>query len=212
MGQRAVSFQFVIRMENAGLHLMRGEAEAAFQAFGIGQHLIDGADFALAGARIGISEETVGGERNAVAQTAAEDFRYRHAPGLAQDVQAGKFERGEDLGAVVVEGRGGIGDEEAHFLKARGVMAHQVLLHGAENGFGRLSAAAHFAEAHQACIGLDFDNGPDEAAPVAAVGMAQGRFQRHGDRGSPNIRDLHLVLSYNNFANWPVEGSSPVAG
>ena len=192
VGQRAVRFQLVIRMENARLHLMGGEAEAAFQAFGVGQHLVYGANFALARARIGVAEETVSGKRNAVAQTAAEDLRDRHSPCLAEDIEAGEFECGEDLGAIVVQRRGGIGDEEAHLLQPRRVVTHQALLHGAENGFGRFSAATHLAQAHQAVVGLDFDNGSDEAPPVAPVGMAQRRLQRHGDRGGPDIRDFHI--------------------
>ena len=140
----------------------------------------------------GIAEEAVGGERDAVAQPAAENLADRHAPGLSQNVEAGEFQRGQNLRPVVVERRRGIGDQEAHLLDARGVVAHQVGLHGAEDGFGRFAAAAHFAEPDQAVIRLHFDDGADEASPVAAIGMAQRGFQRHRDRGRANIPDFHI--------------------
>ena len=61
--------------------------------------------------------------RRAVAELPAQDGVDRHAPGLAQDVEAGELERGQDLGPVVVERRRGIGDAEAHLLDAGGVVA-----------------------------------------------------------------------------------------
>ena len=76
------------------------------------------------------------------------------------------------MGAVVVERCGGVRDQEAHLFEARGVVADEIGLHGAEHGFGGFASAAHFAEADQAVIGLDFDDGADEAAPVASVGVA----------------------------------------
>ena len=135
----------------------------------------------------GIAEEAVGGERHAVAQAAAQNLADRHAPGLPQNVEAGEFQRRQHLRAVVVERRRGVGDQEAHLLEPRRVVAHQVRLHGAEHGLGRFAAAAHFAQADQAVVGLDFDDGADEAAPVAAIGVAQRRFQRDGDGGGPDV-------------------------
>ena len=63
----------------------------------------------------------------------------------------------------------------------------------AEDGFGRFPAAAHFAEADEAVIGFDFDDGADEAAPVAAVGVAQRGFERDGDGGGADVGDFHDV-------------------
>ena len=42
-------------------------------------------------------------------------------------------------------------------------------------------------------VRLDFDNSPDEAAPVAPIGVAQGSFQGDRNRGRPNVRDPHFV-------------------
>ena len=66
----------------------------------------------------------------------------------------------------------------------------------AEDGFGRFAAAAHFAEADEAVVGFDFDDGADEAAPVAAVGVAQRRFQRDGDGGGADVGDAHTLLIF----------------
>ena len=52
-GQGAVDFQFVIGVEDAGLSLVSGEAEALFERAGVGQKLVDGADFAFAGLGFG---------------------------------------------------------------------------------------------------------------------------------------------------------------
>ena len=144
--------------------------------------------------RIGVAEEAVGGKRDAVAQAAAEDLADRNAPGLSQNVETGEFQRGQNLRPIVVERRGGIGDQEAHLLDAGRVVAHQVRLHRAENRFGRFAAAAHFAQTDQAVVRLHFDDGADEAAPVAAVGMAQRGFQRHRHRGGANIPDFHILF------------------
>ena len=144
-GKRAVGFEFVIRREDAGFHLVAGEAVALFEVARIGEHLVDGADLALSGCGVGVAEEAVRGEGDAVAQAAAENLADGDAPGLAQNVEAGEFERRQNLGPVVVERGRGVGDEEAHLLHARGVVSHQVGLHRAENGLGRFAAATHFA-------------------------------------------------------------------
>src|SRR5262249_31126931 len=156
-----------------------GEAEAVLEVARVVDDLVDGADFALACA-IRVAEETVGGEGDAIAEASAENVANGHVPRLPEDVEAGELESGHDLCAVVIEGRGGFGDLEAHRLEARGIVAHEVRLHGAEDGFGRFAAASHFPEPDQPGIGFYFDDGADEAAPVAAIGMAEWRFQ--GDR------------------------------
>ena len=47
----------------------------------------------------------------------------------------------------------------------------------------------------EAVIGLDLDDGADEAAPVAAVGVAQRRLERDRDGGGPNIGDFHDLFN-----------------
>ena len=170
---------------------MTGEAVAVFEGTGIFQHLVDSADLSRAGSGVRVTEEAVGGKRDAVAQAATENLRDRDAPGLSQNIETREFQRGQDLGPIVVEGGGGIGDQEAHFLNAGGVVSHQVALHG-----GGFAAPAHLAQTDDAVIRLHFDDGADEAAPVAAIGVAQGGFQRHRHRGGANIPDLH------NFVSW----------
>src|ERR1039457_6120445 len=193
-GESAIGFEFVILGKHAGLHLVTGEAKAAFQGASIFQHLVDGADLALSGGGVGVTEEAVGGKRDAVAQASAEDLGDRHAPGLSENVEAGEFQRGQNLRAIVVKGRGGIGDEEAHLLEAGGVVPHQIRFHGAERRLGRFAAATHFAQPDDAVIGLHFDDGADEPSPVAAIGVAQRGLERHRDRGGADIPDLHILF------------------
>ncbi len=140
-----------------------------------------------AGLRIGVAEEAVASRRARGRAAGRPECRNRHAPGLAQDIEAGEFQRRQHLRPVVIQRRGGVGDEEAHLLETRRIVAHQIRLHGAEHGFGRFAAAAHFAQADQAVIGFHFDDGADEAAPVAAIGVAQRGFQRHRDGGGPDV-------------------------
>ena len=143
-----------------------------------------------------VAEEAVRRERHAVAQPAAEDVADRHAPRLAEDVEAGELQRRQDLRAVVVERRGRIGDHEPHLLEARRIMADEIAASCARNdGLGRFAAAAHLAEPDQPVVGFDFDDGADEAPPVAAVGMPQRRFERDGDGRGPNVGDLHTSMS-----------------
>jgi hypothetical protein len=171
---------------------VRGEAEAMLEVARVVDNLIDGADFTIARSRIRVAEEAVGGEGDAVAQAPAEDVANGDVPRLPEDVEAGELEGGQDLRAVVVEGRRGIGDLEAHLLETRGVVAHEVRLHGAEDGFGRFAAASHFSEPDEPGIGFYFDDGADEAAPVAAIGMAERRFQGDRYRGRADIPNLHV--------------------
>ncbi len=178
-------------MEDAALQLVRGEAEAPLERAGQLQELIDGAYFAGAVPRIGIAEKTVAREGHAVAQAAAENLAYRRIPGLAENIQAGEFQRGQRLRAVVIQGGGGVGDEEPHLFETRRIVTNQVGFHGAEHRFGRFAAAAHFAQTDQAIIRLHFHNGADKAAPMAAVGVTQGSFERNRHGGRANILDFH---------------------
>ena len=125
-GDGAIDFEFVVGMEDAGLHFVGGEAEALLEGAGVATtwSMVRTSPSPVCGIRV--AEETVGREGDAVAQAAAEDVADRDAPGLAEDVEAGEFERGEDLGAVVVERRGRVGDQEAHLFEARGVVADEV--------------------------------------------------------------------------------------
>ena len=110
---------------------------------------------------------------------------------LAEQVEAGELDGGGDLGSVVVERRRRVGDEEAHLFEARGVASDHVVLQRANGGDGRLAPAAHFAQADQPVIGFDFDDGANEAAPVAPVRVTKWRFERDGDGCRAKVGDLH---------------------
>ena len=56
---------------------------------------------------------------------------------------------------------------------------------------GRLAAAAHLADAGEALVGIDLDDGADEAAPMRAVRVAERRLERDRDGGGPEVGDLH---------------------
>jgi O-glycosyl hydrolase len=70
-------------------------------------------------------------------------------------------------------------------------VTHQIGLHGVERGFGGFASAAHFAQTDDSVIGFYFNDGADEAAPVASVRVPEWSFQRDCDRGSANVRYLH---------------------
>ena len=72
-----------------------------------------------------------------------------------------------------------------------GVVADEIRLHRAEHRLGRLAAAAHLAQPDEPVVGLHLDDRADEPAPVAAVGVAQRRFERHRHRGGADVDDLH---------------------
>ena len=191
LGQRAVTLQLVLGREDAALQLVRGEAVALLQRARVGDELLGRADFARARFRVRIAEEEVGGERDALSQPPAQDVGDGGSPLLAEQVEAGKFEGGEDLRAVVVERGRRVGDEEAHLFEAGRVVADQVSLHRPEHAFGGLAAAAHLAQADEPLVGLDLDDGADEAPPVAAVGVPERRLQRDGDGRGSDVGDLH---------------------
>jgi hypothetical protein len=141
---------------------------------------------------VGIAEKQVRRERHAVAHAPAEDLRDRHAPRLAQQVQARELDRRGDLRAVVVERRRRVGEQEAQFLEPRRVAADEVRLQRMNGRDRRLPAAAHLAEADEPGIGFDLDDRADETSPMAAVGVAQGRLERHRDGRSADGGDLHI--------------------
>jgi hypothetical protein len=180
--QRAVARELVRRRIDAALQLVHGEAVLLLQCAGVGDELLRGAHFAAAGRRIGVAEEEVARERHGVAQLAAEERVHRHAELLPHDVEAGELDRRVELRPVVVEARGRVADREAHRLQAEHVVPAQVIGQRGERARGVLAAAAHLAQPHVAVGGLDLDHGAHEAAPVRAVAVQQGRFERHGDR------------------------------
>src|SRR4029077_16008704 len=102
-GQGTVDFEFVIRREDAAFEFVRSETVAALERAGMPQHLIDGANFVFIGARSGVTEETISGEGHAIAQAAAEDLADRDSPGLAEKIEAGKFEGRQNLCPIVVQ-------------------------------------------------------------------------------------------------------------
>ena len=106
-------------------------------------------------------------------------------------IEARELQRRQNLRAVVIERRRGIGDEEPHFLQTRRIVADEVGFHGAKSGFGGFAAAAHFAQADEAVIRFYFDDGAYKAAPVAAIGVAQRGFERDGNGRRANVGDSH---------------------
>jgi hypothetical protein len=91
----------------------------------------------------------------------------------------------------------GLAIAKPHLLQARRIVAHQAGFQRAEHGLGGFTPAAHFTQADQPVIGLHFHDGAHEAAPMAAIGMAQRRFQRNRHRGGSNVADLHRRYVYN---------------
>ena len=191
-GDRAVALELVLRREHAALQLVAREAVAGLERLRERHELVDAAHLALAVLRARVTEEEIRRERHAVAQPPAEDLRDRHAPLLAQDVEARELERREQLRPVVVERSGRVGDPVAHLLEPCRIVPEQVALQSLERGGGTLAAPAHLAEARQPLVGLDLDDRAHEAAPVAAVRVAQRRLERDADGCRLDRGDLHV--------------------
>jgi hypothetical protein len=167
-----------------------GEAVLLLQSEGVRDELVRRAHLAFA-RLVGEAEEQVRRERHPVAQLAAEQVVHGHVEVLTDQVQAGELDGGQQLGAVVVEARGRVGDREPQGLQRERVVPDQVLAEAADRLLSALSAAAQLAEPDQAVVRLDLHDGADEAAPVCPVGVPQRRFERDGHRGGPDIDDLH---------------------
>ena len=189
--ERAVALELVVGREDAALELVGREAVLRLQRAGLRHQLLGGPDLAAAGLGSRVAEEEVRGERHALAQPAAEDLADRHAPLLAEDVEAGELERGHELRAVVVERGGRVRDQEAHLLERAGSWPTRYGFSPWKAASAALAAAAHLAEADEAVVGLDLDDRADEAPPVAAVRVAQRRLERDGDGCGPDVGDLH---------------------
>src|SRR5204862_456244 len=84
---------FVVGMKDAAFELVRAEAVLFLQRPGVGGELLRGTHFAAPGA--GVAEKEVRRERHAIAQRAAKDVVYRHAPRLAEHVEALELDRGD---------------------------------------------------------------------------------------------------------------------
>src|SRR5688572_14361774 len=153
--------------------------------------LLDRPNFAGSISGIWIAKEAIGCELHAIANTTSENFRNRNIPRLAKEVQTSKLESGEHLCSVVVEGSGGIGNEEAHLLETRRIVPDQVGLHGTEDRFCRFASTAHLAKADQAVVGFHFYDRADEAPPMDSVGMPERRFQGNRHSGRADVLDLH---------------------
>src|SRR5262245_20490024 len=193
VGERVVALQFVLRREDAALQFVRAESVALSQIARVRDQLLDGSHFARAVFRVRVAEEEIRSERHAIPQTTAEDVTYGNAPLLPQNVEAGEFQRRQNLRAVVVERGRRVGDQKPHFFQLRRIVADQIAFHRAEDGFCRFAAAAHLAETDQTFIGFNFNDGADEASPVAAVRVTERRFQRHSNGSGSNISDLHTI-------------------
>src|SRR5262249_617451 len=153
-GQRAIALQFIFRRENATFQLVRTETARRFQRFRVGDQLLWRAYFpnstrspmalAAAARRIRVAEEQVRGERDALAEAAAQNFRHWCIPVLAEQVETRKFQRRKNLRLIVVERGGRVSDAEAKLFKASRIPTQQIGSQAAEGGFRGLAAAAHF--------------------------------------------------------------------
>ena len=186
-----IAFQLVARWKHAALEFVGAESALLFQGTGLGDELLQGPHLAGAVYGVGVAEEQVRRERHLIAQAAPEDLGYRHAPGLAQHVEAGELDGGEELRPLVVQRRGRIGDEEAQLFDPPRVAPDEVRFQGLGRGARALATTPQLPQAHEAGVGLDLDDRPHEAAPVAAVGVAQRRLERYGDGGRANVGNLH---------------------
>ena len=149
-------------------------------------------------AELGVAKEEVRRERHVVAQPAAEDFRDRHAPRLAENVEARELERREHLRAMVVERRRRVGDLEAQLLELCRIVSDDVGLERREGRRRAFAAAAHLAQPDETVVGLHLDDGAHEATPVAPVRVAKGRSEGDTDRRSPDVDDLHAAARASN--------------
>src|SRR5262249_38303517 len=122
----SITSELVLGREDTAFELVCSETEPAPEVRGAGDKLVCGPDFPNAVLGVRIAKEEIGGEWNSLSQPAAEDFRYGHPPLLSENVQAGEFERRENLGAVVVERCGRIGNQEPHLLDPRRITPEQV--------------------------------------------------------------------------------------
>src|SRR5207248_2991188 len=101
-GERTIALELVLGREHSALQLVAAKAVLLLERCRLLHELIGGSYLVLT-VRVGIAIEEVGREGDAVAKRAAEDVIHRHVPLLTEQIEAGKFERGEDLRAVVVE-------------------------------------------------------------------------------------------------------------
>jgi len=90
-------------------------------------------------------------------------------------------------------GRRWVGDFEAEFFKLAG-RGPGDRAEGCECELSGFAAAAHFAQADESVICFDFNNGSDESAPMAAVGVSQRGFEWDGDGGCADVGDFHSWL------------------
>src|SRR5207248_2189191 len=132
------------------------------------------------------------GERDLVAEPAAEEVVDGDVQPLPDEVEACELDRRVELRAIVVEARGRIAELEAKRLELKRVVPEEVRLQARERELGRLAAAAHLTEPDEPVLGLELHDRADEAAPVRAVRMPQRRLERDGHGGRADVGDLHL--------------------
>ena len=96
---------------------------------------------------------------------------------FACHIHAGEFERGVQLQAVVIERRHRIHDLPAQLLELQRIVADEIWLQPLDRDLRGLAAAAHLADACQPLVGIDLDDGADEAPPMRAVRMPQRRLR-----------------------------------
>src|SRR5262249_19678017 len=189
--ERAIALELVRGRKHAALQLVRLEPVRSLELTCVIDELVARPNFTVARLRVCISKKQIRRERHTVAHLAAQNVVNRDAPLLSENVETRELQRRQNLGAVVVERRGGVGDEESHLLEPRRIAADQVRLETLNGLDGALTAATHLTEADNPVVGLDFYDGANEATPVAPVCMPERRFERHGDGRGADVGDLH---------------------
>src|SRR5262245_54757376 len=125
---------------------MSREAKTVFQFARVCHQLLNRTDLSAARVWIRITKEAVRRKSHAVAQAPAKNVADWNAPRLPENIQTRKLDSREDLRAIVVKRCSGICDEEADFLKTRGIVPNEITFHRTEYTFRRFAASTHFAE------------------------------------------------------------------
>src|SRR5206468_8483807 len=160
-GESSITVKVVLEREDASLELVGPEPVLLLQRARLGYELLRGAHRPCA-LRVRIPIEQIRRERHSIANPSAEDVADRHAPRLADQVEAREFERGRHLRAVVVKGSRRIREHEPHLLEARRVASDERALQREDGRDRRLAAAAHLSKADEPAVAFDLDDGANE--------------------------------------------------
>src|SRR5690606_19417338 len=102
-----------------------------------------------------------------------------------------------------------VGQEKTHLLDAGWIAPDQIRLQGEKGGGCALPAASHLTKTDVSLIGLHLDDSTYETSPVAAVRMAQRRFERDRNGCGPDISYMHGGNFKMNTDLWTDSGFSP---